>query len=109
MRFSKLLRATASAAVLSAVCAGAAYDVDPQAVAKFSRTHGVRIDKLVFYKQTVSFYEGKTHKSEFVGHVPPYTLIAVAKDDVATEDWHPLIASTGVVSPSYTPGAGNIW
>jgi len=78
------------------VCAGAAYDVDPQAVAKFSRMHGVRIDKLVFYKETASFYEGQTHKSEFVGHVPPYTLIAVAKDDVATEGWHPLIASTGI-------------
>lgn len=78
------------------VCAAAAFDVDIQAVAKFSRMHGVRIDKLVFYKEPVALYAGKTHKSEFVGNVPPYALIAVGKDDVATEDWHPLIASTGI-------------
>lgn len=78
------------------VCAAAAYDVHPKAVAKFSRMHGVRIDKLVFYKETISLYAGKTHKSEFIGYVPAYTLIAIANDDVATEDWHPLIASTGI-------------
>jgi hypothetical protein len=78
------------------VCAGAAYDVDPEAVAKFSRRHGVRIDELVFYKETVPLYAGKTDQSEFVGNLPPYTLTAVGKDNVATEDWHPLTASTGI-------------
>lgn len=78
------------------VCAGAAFDVDAQAVAKFARIYGAGLDKLVFYKEPLALHAGKSQKSEFVGNVPPYTLIAVGKGDVASEDWHPLIASTGI-------------
>ena len=78
------------------ICAGAAFDVDQGMVAKFARMQGVRIDALVLSKQAIPLYAGKTQKSEFLGNVPPLTLMVLGKDDVAKEDWHPIIASTGV-------------
>lgn len=78
------------------ICAGAAFDVDQRAVAKFSRMHGVRIDELVLSKQAIPIYASKTMKSDFLGDVPPLTLIVIGKDDVAKEDWHPIIASNGI-------------
>lgn len=78
------------------ICAGAAFDLDQRAVAKFSRMHGVRIDALVLSKQAIPLYAGKSSESAFLGDVPPLTLMVVGKDDVAKEEWHPMISSTGI-------------
>lgn len=78
------------------ICRDAAFHIDPAAVRKFSRETGVRIDKLVFYRKPITLYVGKSRKSAVVAVVPPRTLMAVGKDDVFMERWHPMISSTGI-------------
>jgi hypothetical protein len=78
------------------ICAGAAFDVDSRAVAKFSRMHGVRIDALVFSRQAIALHTATNTTSEHAGDVPPYTLMAIARDEIATQDWRPMVASNGI-------------
>jgi len=78
------------------ICRDAAFEVDQKAVRTFARMTGTRIDKLVFYRKPVTLYAGKSRKSAIVGVVPPRTLMAVGKEDVFIESWHPMISSTGI-------------
>jgi len=78
------------------VCRGAAFDVDGPAVRKFSRMHGVRLDRLVFFEKPVTLYAEPGRESAVVGVIPPFTLMAFDKRNQLGDTWHPMIASNGL-------------
>jgi hypothetical protein len=78
------------------ICRDAAFDFDQMAVGKFARETGVRIDELVFYRKAITLYVGKSRKSAVVAVVPPRTLMAMGKENVFMERWHPMISSAGI-------------
>lgn len=78
------------------ICKGAAFDVDRQAVAKFARMQGVRIDKLVFYDKPVTLYEEPDSASKVVGIVPAGTLMVFDKHNRFGGRWHPMVVSGGL-------------
>lgn len=78
------------------VCRGAAFAVDGPAVRKFSRMHGARLDKLVFYEKPVALHAEKSRESAVVGVIAPFTLMVFDKRYQAGETWQAMIASNGL-------------
>jgi hypothetical protein len=76
------------------VCASAVFDLDRQAVAKFSRMFAARLDKLVLSRKALDLHDGQASGSPVIATVPPFTLMAIGRHDVATDAFHPVTIST---------------